>query len=148
MNAGVLVPDEIIVGLVRYAVSSIGDARAVVFDGFPRTVAQAESLDGFCPPSRVVLLVLDDAEVVRRISGRRIGPAGEPYHVLFNPPLPGVEVHQRPDDREEVVRARLEVYHRETAPLEERYEHAGTLRRVDACGTIEEVFERIVAALG
>src|SRR5262249_18812029 len=145
MNAGVLVPDEIIVALVRYAVSALGADAAVVFDGFPRTIPQADALDVFCSPRRVVLLVLDDAEVVRRISGRRIGPAGEPYHVLFSPPLPGVEVHQRPDDREDVVRARLEVYHRETAPLAERYERAGTLRRVDASGTIAEVFDRILA---
>jgi adenylate kinase len=147
MQSGELVPDRVMIELVRKVAAELEGSRPLILDGFPRTLAQAVALDRFHAPGQVVLMELDDDEVIRRISGRRIGPAGEPYHLLFNPPPPGTPVTQRPDDSESVVRERLEVYRREAQPLIDYYEPRGLLVRIPAGGTIDEVFSRLVSAL-
>ena len=126
MDAGELVSDEIILGLVKERITDDDCANGYLFDGFPRTIAQAEGMQSSgIGIDAVVELQLDDAEIIKRMSGRRIHPAsGRSYHVVFNPPRvenrddeTGEPLVQREDDREDTVRKRLEVYHTQTAPL-------------------------------
>lgn len=126
MDAGELVSDEIILGLVKERITDDDCANGYLFDGFPRTIAQAEGMQSSgIGIDAVVELQLDDAEIIKRMSGRRIHPAsGRSYHVVFNPPRvenrddeTGEPLVQREDDREDTVRKRLEVYHSQTAPL-------------------------------
>lgn len=126
MDAGELVSDEIILGLVKERIRENDCANGYLFDGFPRTIAQAEGMESSgIGIDAVIELQLDDAEIIKRMSGRRIHPAsGRSYHVVFNPPrvenkddVTGEPLVQREDDREETVRKRLEVYHNQTAPL-------------------------------
>jgi adenylate kinase len=143
MDRGELVPDDVIIGVILQKVQAPEAADGFLLDGFPRTIAQAEALDqafGELDRSLTAAILLDvpDEEVVRRLSGRRVSPAGRPYHVEFNPPkvpgrcdVDGSELIQREDDKPEVIRKRLEVYHRQTSPLVEYYEERGLLRRFD-----------------
>ena len=96
------------------------------------------------PPARAILIDLEDDEVILRIAGRRIGPDGEPYHVVYNPPPPGTLATQRSDDREEIVRERLQVYKSQTGPLLHFYEERKILQRVPGAGSIDDVFNRIL----
>ncbi len=130
MDAGELVSDELILQLVKERIQERDCAKGYLFDGFPRTIAQAEGLKAAgIQVDAVVELQLPDSEIVKRMSGRRIHPAsGRSYHVLFNPPktenrddVTGEPLIQREDDREETVLRRLEVYHRQTSPLIEYY---------------------------
>ena len=126
MDAGGLVSDEIILGLVRERLQAPDCANGYLFDGFPRTLAQAEALKRDGVPLDVVLVFeVPDEEIVERMSGRLVHPAsGRTYHVKYNPPKqPGIDdvtgepLIQRDDDKEETVRARLKVYHEQTKPL-------------------------------
>lgn len=157
MDAGELVPDSVILGLVREALADEAARGGAIFDGFPRNVAQAESLNSILQESGrtldgVVVLDVADEAIVERMSGRRTDPeTGQVYHLTHNPPPPEVaaRVVQRADDREETVRHRLEVYAAQTAPLIDFYEAAGLpVRRVEGTGSIEQVQERILNALG
>lgn len=148
VDAGELVPDDLVISLVREVLQCGDNSGPAVLDGFPRTVSQAQALDAFLPPDRVILIELDNTEVILRISGRRMGPNGESYHVLYNPPPQGLVAVQRSDDREDVVRERLEIYHRQTEPMLEFYERKGLLCRVSGKGSIEEVFDSILPLLG
>lgn len=160
MQAGELVPDEVVIGLILERVQDDGARDGFLLDGFPRTEVQADALElaleGLDRELNAVLLIeVPDDEVVRRLSGRRVcEAAGHPYHVEFNPPkVPGVcdkdgsALLQRDDDREETIRRRLEVYHRQTAPLTSYYERAGLIRRFDGQRTPDEVNEHIRATL-
>ncbi len=153
LREGRLVSDQIVMELVKGALSEHG-GRDILFDGFPRKVSQAKMLQDVLPEfqrdvNRAVLFVVSDDEVVRRISGRRIDPeTGRIYHVEFDPPPAGVKVVQRDDDREEVVKKRLEIYHRETEPVADFYRKLGRLAEVDGEGTVPEVYEQVVRALG
>jgi adenylate kinase len=156
MDAGQLVSDDIVLGLVRERLGSDGAAGAI-FDGYPRNVAQARSLDGLLSElgrgiGAVVYIDVDDDAIVRRMSGRRTDPeTGVVYHVEHNPPPPEIAPRcvQREDDREETVRHRLEVYRENTAPLVDYYRQAGVpVHAVDGSRAIPEVQAEILALLG
>lgn len=165
MDAGGLVSDDIILGLVKERIQEADCANGFLFDGFPRTIAQAESLrsQGVAIDA-VVEIAVDDAEIVRRMSGRRVHVAsGRTYHVLFNPPkvagkddVTGEDLIQRDDDKEETVLKRLEVYHAQTAPLIEYYSNwaatndanAPRYIRINGIGKVDEIRDQIFAALG
>ena len=158
MEAGELVPDEVIVGLVGETLNATSPGRGVVFDGFPRTLAQAEALDDTLAKAgrgvdRVCLLEALEEVIVKRISGRRSSPGGRVYNVHFDPPEregfcddTGEPLIHRADDRPETVRKRLAVYRRDTVPLVGLYEERGVLRRVDGQGSIDEVYAALRAA--
>jgi adenylate kinase len=165
MDAGGLVSDEIILGLVKDRIAQPDCASGFLFDGFPRTLAQAEALknDGVTIDS-VVEIDVDDEEIIRRMSGRRVHPAsGRTYHVVFNPPkeegkddATGEPLVQRDDDREETVRQRLKVYHDQTEPLIHYYSEwaaggegaAPRYIKIAGIGKVEEIRDRIFEALG
>jgi len=161
MDAGQLVPDHVTLGLVRERLAQPDCRAGFLLDGFPRTVAQAEGLEAVLAELGVGLdgvLYFDvpDAVVVERLSGRRVCPAcGATYHVRFDPPQVegrcdrcGAELVQRPDDREETVRQRLEVYRRQTQPLVDYYRDAGLLHTVAADRPIAEVEAEIARITG
>lgn len=156
MDAGQLVSDDIVLGLVRERLGSDGAAGAI-FDGYPRNVAQARALDGLLNElgraiGAVVYIDVDDDDIVRRMSGRRTDPeTGVVYHAEHNPPPAEVahRVVQREDDREETVRHRLDVYRQSTAPLVDYYREAGVpVHTVDGGRAIPEVQAKILALLG
>lgn len=157
MDEGELVPDEVILGLVREALAEDAARDGAIFDGFPRNVAQAESLGGMLSAEgrridSVLVIEVPDEAIVDRMSGRRTDPVtGEVYHLKNNPP-PGAiaeRVVQRADDHEETVRHRLSVYRAQTAPVIEYYEGRGVpVRRVDGTRPIEEVQSEILTGLG
>jgi adenylate kinase len=156
MDAGHLVSDEIVLGLVRERLGGDG-AQGAIFDGYPRNVAQAQSLDGLLGElgrriGAVVYIDVDDDAIVRRMSGRTTDPeTGVVYHHEHNPPPPEIadRCRQREDDREETVRHRLEVYRENTAPLVDHYRQAGVpVHKVDGTRAIPEVQTEILALLG
>lgn len=162
MDAGLLVPDELIVDLIgaRIREEETGRARGVILDGFPRTLRQAEALDGLLEESgrsldAVVNITLPVEEAVRRLTGRRVcRGCGANYHLLYKPPralgvcdLCGGPLYQRTDDTEETARSRLEVYRRETEPLISYYARRGLVREVDGRGNVDAVTDRLVKAL-
>jgi len=160
MNRGDLVPDEVTIAMVRDRLGEEDAADGFLLDGFPRNVPQAETLkkqlmDWEQRLTVVLELVVDEDEVVRRLSGRRTCRRCERvWHIMFDPPTRdgicdacGGELFQRDDDREETVRHRLEVYKKQTAPLVSYYADEGILIGIDATGPVEEVTERALAAL-
>jgi adenylate kinase len=160
MQRGELVPDSLVIGMIDQRLQQNGANANFMLDGFPRTVMQAEALQTLLagqhiPLDHVVSLQVPRDELVRRLSGRRTcGQCGTMYHVSSDPPRrPGVcdrcggELFQRDDDREETIRARLEVYDRATAPLTAFYGSRGLLREVDGTGTAAQVLDRILARL-
>ena len=157
MDAGELVPDEVILGLVREAIADESARGGAIFDGFPRNVAQAESLETILSEAArkldaVVLLEVDNDIIVERMSGRRTDPeTGQVYHLKHNPPPAAIadRLLQRPDDREDTVRHRLDVYAAQTAPLIEHYERSGIqVHRIDGTLPIEQVQTAILGKLG
>lgn len=165
MDAGQLVPDEVVVKMVTERLAQPDCMRGFLFDGFPRTVSQAEAMKaGAVPIEHVLEIDVPEAEIVLRMSGRRVHPAsGRTYHLKFNPPrvpdrddATGEPLVQREDDREDTVRERLEVYRRQTRPLVEYYtawEASGDPRapryhRIPGVGSVEEIRDRAFAALG
>jgi adenylate kinase len=160
MDAGDLVPDEVTVAMVQDRLAEPDAARGFLLDGFPRTVPQAMQLDDtlreLTSKLDVVLeLVVDDSEVIRRLSGRRTcRNCGHIWHVDFDPPsVDGTcdncsgELFQRDDDQPETIRHRLEVYYEQTAPLVGYYAERGILIGIDAMGPVDDVTERATAAL-
>jgi adenylate kinase len=160
MDAGDLVPDEITIGMVKERLAEPDTAKGFLLDGFPRNVPQARTFDdvlgGASTPLHVVLeLVVDDDEVVRRLSGRRTcRNCGHIWHVDFDPPstegicdICGGELFQRDDDKPETVRHRLDVYYEQTAPLVGYYAEQGILVGIDAMGPVDDVTDRAIAAL-
>lgn len=160
MDRGDLVSDDIILGLVKERIAAPDCAGGFLFDGFPRTIPQAEGLVAIdVVVDLVVEIQVADDEIVRRMSGRRVHPgSGRSYHIEFNPPkTPDVDdetgepLIQRDDDHEDTVRRRLSVYHAETQPLVDFYtthsEAAGRLEAVSGVGAVSEVRERIRALL-
>jgi adenylate kinase len=160
MGRGDLVPDEVTIAMVRDRLSEDDAQEGFLLDGFPRNVPQAETLEKMLSEWEtrldiVLELVVDDDEVVRRLSGRRTcHQCGRVWHVLFDPPArddtcddDGSELFQRDDDREETIRHRLEVYQDQTAPLIAYYADQTILLGVDATGPVEEVTERALSSL-
>lgn len=153
MSKGELVPDEVVIGMVEERLKEPDAQKGYLFDGFPRTVAQAEALDAMLGRigtklDAVVLMEVADDLIVERITGRRTDRrSGQIYHLKYNPPPPDADLEQRADDREETVRDRLRVYHAQTAPLIPYYEGRGLLRRVDGVGELAAVTERVLTAL-
>ena len=164
MDAGALVSDEIILGLVRERIAEPDCAKGFLFDGFPRTIPQAEGLRRHgVKIDQVVEIKVNDEEIVRRMSGRRVHPAsGRTYHVEFNPPrtagvddVSGEALTHRDDDREETVRRRLAVYHEQTEPLVDHYRAlsvsdpgaAPVYVSIDGVGSVEQIRDRIFSAL-
>jgi adenylate kinase len=157
MDAGELVPDDVILGLVRDRLAADDASDGAVFDGYPRNAAQAEALDGMLREmgrgiDAVLYLEVPGDAIVRRMSGRRTDPeTGVVYHVEHNPPPPEVaeRVVQREDDREETVRHRLEVYRENTAPLVDHYRRRGVpVHVVDGDRGIEAVQGDLLAYVG
>ena len=155
MDAGQLVSDDIVLGLVRERLSSDASEGAI-FDGYPRNVAQARALEGLLAEDgrrigAVVYIDVNDDDIVRRMSGRRTDPVtGTVYHVEHNPPPAGIADRciQREDDREETVRHRLEVYRQNTAPLVDHYRQAGVpVHTVDGGRAIAAVQAEILELL-
>jgi adenylate kinase len=157
MERGELVPDEIILGIIEEA---INDEEGFILDGFPRNINQAKALDEMLSRkglniTHVIFLDVPDEEIIKRIAYRRVClKCGAVYNLIFNPPKEdeicnncGSKLVQREDDREEVVRKRLEVYRGSTEALIRIYEERGVLRKIDGLGDREEVFRRIREAL-
>ncbi|MBS1260808.1 MAG: adenylate kinase [Calditrichaeota bacterium] len=160
MDAGELVPDDVILGMIREKLEQLGD-RSVIFDGFPRTTAQAEGLDGQLDElgravDTALELTVDDQVVIDRLSARRVHPgSGRVYNLIFNPPeregvddVTGEPLIHRDDDQPEVIRNRLAVYHKQTAPVADYYARRGKLVKVDGDGSVGQVRDRIFAAIG
>ncbi|GGO82405.1 adenylate kinase [Marinobacterium nitratireducens] len=164
MDAGQLVSDEIIIGLVKERIAQDDCAKGFLFDGFPRTIPQADALkEAGVKIDAVVEIDVADEEIIKRMSGRRVHPgSGRTYHVVFNPPktegkddVTGEDLIQRDDDQEDTVRARLKVYHDQTAPLVSYYkgwaeEDAGAAPRyvyIPGVGSVEDIRDSIFAAL-
>lgn len=161
MEAGKLVPDDLILDMIRSTLKSTDAKNGFILDGFPRTLEQAEGLARLFSEtgigiSSVVNLDVDDEMIVRRLSGRSSCPTcGAIYNDESNPPKrasrcdnDGTTLVRRSDDAENVVRDRLKVYHRQTKPLEEFYSRHGLLRQVDSTGAVDEVFAGILASIG
>jgi adenylate kinase len=158
MDTGQLVSDDIIMGLVRERLRQNDCKRGYLFDGFPRTIPQAEAITREGVDIDYVLEIdVPDEEIIMRMSGRRVHPgSGRVYHVKFNPPkahgrddVTGEPLVQREDDREDTVRKRLEVYRAQTRPLVDYYQRhaAGKYRRISGRGSVEDVRNRTLAAL-
>ena len=164
MDAGQLVSDEVVIGLVKERLKHVDCKNGYLFDGFPRTVPQAEAVRSSGVGIDFVLEIdVDNEEIIRRMSGRRVHPAsGRNYHVMFNPPkvsgrddLTGEPLVQREDDKEETVRKRLEVYAKQTRPVVDYYAkwaaqgdpRAPRYRKISGKGSVEEIGARALAAL-
>jgi adenylate kinase len=164
MDAGGLVSDDIIIGMVQERLKEPDCQKGYLFDGFPRTIPQAEAMKAAgVPIDYVVEIDVPDAEIIKRMSGRRVHVAsGRTYHVVFNPPkvagkddVTGEELIQRDDDKEETVKKRLDVYHAQTEPLVKYYSDwaaqgdakAPKYVKVPGIGKVEEIRDAIFAAL-
>jgi adenylate kinase len=165
MDAGNLVSDDIIIGLVKERIKEPDCATGFLFDGFPRTIPQAEAIkDAGIQIDFVVEIDVADKEIIKRMSGRRVHPtSGRTYHVVFNPPktegkddITGEALVQRPDDNEETVKKRLDVYHDQTKPLVEYYTtwaksgdaKAPKCVKIPGVGSVTDIRDKIFAALG
>lgn len=164
MDEGGLVSDDIIIGLVKDRIKEADCANGFLFDGFPRTIPQADAMkEAGVDIDYVVEIAVDDEEIVKRMSGRRVHlSSGRTYHVLYNPPktegkddVTGEDLIQRDDDQEDTVRKRLNVYHEQTEPLVDYYskwanaggENAPKYVRIAGIGKVEEIRDQIFAAL-
>ncbi len=164
MDSGGLVPDDVIIGLVKERIEEPDCAKGFLFDGFPRTIPQADAMkEAAVPIDAVVDIDVPDEEIIKRMSGRRVHLAsGRTYHVVFNPPKvegkddeTGEALIQRDDDKEETVRKRLQVYHDQTEPLIGYYKQwestgeAGAPKyvRIEGVGKVDEIRQQIFGAL-
>jgi adenylate kinase len=164
MDSGALVGDDIIIGLVKERIAQPDCANGFLFDGFPRTIPQAQAMrDAGVKLDAVLEIDVPDAEIIERMSGRRVHPgSGRTYHVKYNPPrvagkddATGEDLIQRDDDREATVRKRLEVYQSQTRPLVDYYAQwaasgdaaAPRYRRISGTGSVDDITARALAAL-
>ena len=160
MDAGGLVSDDIILGLIKERITQPDCANGFLLDGFPRTIVQAEGLNAMgAKIDNVIEIVVADEEIVKRLAGRRMHlQSGRTYHVEFNPPkvdgiddVTGESLVQRDDDKEETVRKRLSVYHEQTKPLVGYYSAAGRqvqFSSITGVGTVDEIADKIFTLMG
>lgn len=153
IDAGALVPDDVVIGIVADRLAEADAQNGYVLDGFPRTIAQAEALDKVAKIDIAINIVVGFDVIVNRLSGRRVCVCGATYHTSTLDGKTvcekcGKELFVRDDDKPETVRARLETYEKQTAPLIGYYEKKGVLCDIDATGTIQEDFEKIKKVLG
>ncbi len=149
MDRGALVPDDIVIGVIRERLGR-GDVKGgFILDGYPRTIPQAEALERITSLDVVLQLIAPDATIIERLSGRRLAADGTIYHVVNFPPPAGVKVIQRDDDKEEAIVERLAVYRRQTAPLVDYYRSRGLLRDIDAdkSWSVDQIVAACVRAL-
>ncbi|MEW6200479.1 MAG: adenylate kinase [bacterium] len=157
-DSGRLVPDDVVVRIVEEKIKEIGDERGVLFDGFPRTLAQAQALDeviegGGRNLKWVISIVVDDEDIIKRLEGRRMcRQCNRIYHIIANPPktegicdVCGGELYQRNDDRREVIQERLKTYYAQTQPVLDHYRKKELLKEVDGAKHPKEVGSQILA---
>lgn len=156
IEAGQLVPDEVVIGIIKERLAKDDCKNGFILDGFPRTIPQAEALDAMgISIDKVVDIEVPDENIMERMTGRRVcGTCGASYHLMFKKPLEdgicdscGGELVQRKDDAPETVSDRLKVYHEQTEPLKDFYGKAGKLSVVEGLGTVSEITERVLKAL-
>ncbi len=152
IDKGALVPDDVVIDIVKDRLSREDCKNGFILDGFPRTIYQAEALKSIANIDVVINLVVDDDAIVKRVAGRRMCRCGETYNVAFLNGATtcakcGGELYQRDDDKEETVKSRLEVYHKETAPLIDYYRKEGLLKDVDGSKGIDAVYADIMKVL-
>jgi adenylate kinase len=163
MDSGGLVPDDVIIGLVKERISQADCANGFLFDGFPRTIPQADALKAAnVSLDHVIEIDVDDKEIINRLSGRRVHPgSGRTYHIQFNPPkkegkddITGEDLIQRDDDKEETIKKRLEVYHEQTELLVGYYSASQNIdggspkyAKIRGVGPLQEIREKIFEAL-
>ncbi len=156
IEAGQLVPDEVVIGIIKERLAKDDCKNGFILDGFPRTIPQAEALDAMgISIDKVVDIEVPDENIMERMTGRRVcGKCGASYHLMFKKPLKdgicdscGSELVQRKDDAPETVSDRLHVYHEQTEPLKDFYEKAGKLSVVEGLGSVSEITERVLKAL-
>lgn len=152
IDKGLLVPDDVVIGLVEQRLGEEDCKNGYLLDGFPRTLEQAEALSKFSDITYAINIQVDSDIVIDRIAGRRMCKCGESYHISWynsdKCQKCGSVLYQRDDDKEDTVKARLEVYEKQTAPLIDYYNSKGALRNVDGKKGMEEVFEDIAEILG
>lgn len=156
MDSGSLVPDELVLDLVRERIACPDCQKGMIFDGFPRTLAQAEALEAMVKVDMALLLEVDDDAIVQRMSGRRTCPNCQAtYHVTSHPPKKegicdkcGASLGIRKDDRPEVVRQRISVYHKQTEPIVKYYQSKGLLKVVKGQERLEDTTALVAAAIG
>ena len=152
IDKGLLVPDDVVIGLVEQRIGEEDYKNGYLLDGFPRTLEQAEALSKFSDITYAINIQVDSDMVIDRIAGRRMCKCGESYHISWynsdKCQKCGSVLYQRDDDKEDTVKARLEVYEKQTAPLIDYYNSKGALRNVDGKKGMEEVFEDIAEILG
>ncbi len=161
MDRGALVPDSVVIGLVKDRIQKPDCARGYMLDGFPRNVSQAEALDGMLnglgqKTDDVICIEVPSSELIARLTGRRTcRNCGNGFHVMFDPPKKdgicdrcGGELYQRDDDNEATVSSRLKTYEDQTKPLIDYYTRQGKLRRIDGVGSMDAIFDRVKAVLG
>jgi adenylate kinase len=160
MDKGELVPDDLIIEIIRNELKKKEYSNGFLLDGFPRTITQAEALDKLLAElnlhlDAVLVLNVPTEELITRLTARRTCPiCGKTYHLIYNPPkvdgkcdLDGGELYQRSDDNEETVRNRLEVYEKQTKPLIDYYQSKGLAYFIDGIGKIEDIYSRLKAIL-
>jgi len=156
MDAGKLVPDEVVIGIIRDRIKENDCEKGYILDGFPRTVAQAEALDEMLKGmdqdiDHVISIEVPDSALLERLTGRRMCSCGASYHIMFNKPkqegicdLCGGTLYHRDDDKEEAIEERLINYHAQTAPLIEFYSAKDKVRPIPGTGSVEDIFASIM----
>jgi adenylate kinase len=155
LDKGKLVPDDVINDVVKERLLNDDCKNGFILDGFPRTIPQAESLNSYMPNVKVINIHVDEAELIKRLSGRRVcRKCGANYHEIYSPPtnagicnMCGGELYQRDDDTEDTIKARLQVYKNQTLPLIEYYKKKNILFTVSGKGSIQDIFDEIIKVI-
>jgi len=161
MNSGNLVPDEIVIGIIKERLAEDDCKNGFILDGFPRTIVQAEKLEGMLKDggkgiNKVINIEIEDDILIKRLTGRRVcNNCGESYHIIFEPPTNdnmcnkcNKELFQRDDDKEDTIISRLQVYKKQTAPLIDYYNKKRTLATIKGNGAMDKIFSDICHAIG